>query len=343
MSHLVGSAETMIHLALVGCGRWGRNIARSLEGVRGGRLVACCDSVIDRARAIAEARKISWTPHFEEIVEDPTIDAVVIATPPAVHPLQARAALLSEKHVLVEKPFALSTWEACRLHRLASSAGRIVMAGHLLRYHPAVGVLHDLLAAGEIGRIERIVSQRHGPPKSEHGIGVWWTLAPHDLSLLLSLFPALPEIVGGHARWGGIPLAGPHHLCACLRFPEGIEATVDVSWLSPRKRRAVRIIGTGGTIEFDDGSDRLSVTGGRRAPWIVEFPQAQPLRRELQHFIDAIVEGIPPRSDGREAVRVTRLLEGVARLTGALGPEERQGRREWVRSAESSGFAAGGR
>ncbi len=333
----------MIHLALVGCGRWGRNIARSLEGVRGGRLAACCDSVIDRARALAEARKISWTPHFEEIVEDPTIDAVVIATPPATHPLQAGVALLSGKHVLVEKPFALSTREARRLHRLAASAGRIVMAGHLLRYHPAMAVLHDLLGGSEIGRIVRVASERHGPPKSEHGIGVWWTLAPHDLSLLLSLFPALPEIVGGSARWGEIPLAGPHHLRARLHFPEGIEATVDVSWLSPHKRRAVRIIGEGGTIEFDDGADRLSVARGGRAPWILEFPQARPLQRELQHFIDAIAEGIPPRSDGREAVRVTHLLEGVERAVGALRPEMRQGSREWERSAEFSGFAAGGR
>ena len=309
----------MVEVALVGCGRWGRNIARALARARGGRLAACCDPRPVLGRASFLGREVAYTPNFDEIVNDPSIDAVAIATPPALHHPQARMALLAGKHVFVEKPFSLSSAEAEELVRCGASEGRIVMAGHIVRYHPAVAVLRDLVAAGEIGKVTRIVAERVGPPRPSPPIGVWWTLAPHDLSLLLSLTRALPIGMAGIAERGALPVVPPHRVVARLHFPGGIEGIVHVSWLSPVKRRVTTIEGEGGTIRFDDGAGRLLLRKGKRSWREIPFSPEEPLQREIQHFVDAVRHETVPLSDGREALAVTRLLEGVAGVLAGRG------------------------
>ncbi|HEY5958079.1 MAG TPA: Gfo/Idh/MocA family oxidoreductase, partial [Polyangiaceae bacterium] len=171
-----------LRVAVVGVGRWGYNVARSLAKIDACSLVALVDTSLERLTEVsAELGIETVTEHFDDVLGD-AVDAVVIATPPESHARLARLALEAGKHVFVEKPLATSLADGLELERVAKGAHRVVMAGHLLRFHGGVAVLRRLMASGDLGRVEFLVSRRLGWRAADR-CGPWWSLAPHDLAV----------------------------------------------------------------------------------------------------------------------------------------------------------------
>ena len=312
-----------VGVAVVGCGRWGRHLVRVFDGL--GALRAVVDT--DRATA-AEMSARYAVPELDlpTAMADGAIDALVIATPAGLHGDLAEQALAAAKHVLVEKPLALDVATAEALCARAERAGRVLMAGHLLRYHPAFVSLHALAAAGTLGRLRQIDSSRMSLGRIRDQESVLWSFAPHDVSMILALTGQAPEAVTASpaAGAGGRPTG----VTATLRFAEGTHAQLRVSWLYPVKERRLVVIGERAMAVFDDGEPWPSKLvlyphlvdweDGRAQPLPaegqpVELVEREPLAAECAHFLTCVAEGTRPRTDGREAVSVLRVLEAVDR------------------------------
>ena len=314
-------------LALAGVGGWGRNVARSLCRLRGGELVAVCDS--DRAalaRLDGPPADIRRTGAFEEIVGDPSIDAVVVATPPDTHHRLARAALEAGKDVLVEKPLAVKPGDAADLLRVAEERGRILMVGHLLLYHPAIHRLETLLETGDLGDVRYLYTQRVNLGVVRSTENALWSLAPHDVALALALLREPPERVT--AQGAAYLRPGVEDVVFTqLFFPSGRMASLHVSWLDPHKERRLTVVGSRRMAVFDDmeATEKLRIYDhGVDVPdylpfgdalalrfgdvWIPSLDRGEPLVLECQHFVDRLHDRQPPRSDGRSGLEVVRVL-----------------------------------
>jgi len=325
--------DATVRLAVVGLGNWGKNVARSFAGASRCRLARLCDTqpgTAARQQAFfADARAGSC---FDEILADSSIDAVALATPAPCHFEMARAALLADKHVFVEKPLALLTAEAAELVDLADRRGRKLMVGHLLEYHPAIELMKQYIDRGELGTIHYMYCQRLNLGVVRQSENAFWSLAPHDVSVILHLFGAEPESVtasGSCFLQSGIEDV----VFANLRFADGRIAQVHVSWLDPNKERKMVVVGSRKMLVFDDmhpsekirvfnkGADRPEPADGLLAPITVRHGDIHiphlsgrpPLDIETQHFIDCILDNRTPQSDGRDGLRVVRVLEAVDR------------------------------
>ena len=319
-------SRSVVHLrtggprvAVIGCGQWGRNIVRNLAEL--GALGA----LVDRHPEIVEmliAKHGGAAMSFDEVLADPAIDAVAVAVPPTAHYAFAKAALEAGKHVYVEKPLTLHVGEAEELCRTADRLDRRLMVGHILQYHPAFLQLQKLVHDGVLGRLQYIYSNRANLGRICREEDIFWDLAPHDLSMILSLFgsePASVDCVGGYHLNRSIADVTTLH----LTFPEGQQAHVFVSWLYPIKEQKLVVVGDRGMAVFNDAaswSEKLQLfphrvewrdavpVPERGEPVNVIVDQGEPLRLELQHFLDCIRTGRPPRTDGPEAARVVRVL-----------------------------------
>lgn len=307
---------------VAGVGAWGRNHARVLAEL--GALVGVCDPSPEIAEAVAAAtgtRSLSW----EQALDDPAVDAVVIAAPAALHHKLAREALMADKNVLVEKPLALHPDEGRELAALADKTDRVLMVGHLMRHHPAFIGLEDLAAAGTLGQIRYIHSSRLNLGRFRSEESILWSFAPHDISMILALTGSEPvkvEAVGGWFLGPDVPDVSTTHLW----FADDVQAHIFVSWLHPVKEQRLVVVGTEGMAVLDDGlgwGSKLQIFD-HRVDWIdgqptpvraegrsIAIEPAEPLRVELTNFLRHVTDGTRPATDGAEGTRVLEVLRAA--------------------------------
>jgi len=268
----------------------------------------------------------------DEVLADPGLDGVVIATPAETHADLVRRSLLAGKDVFVEKPLCLSVREGEELAGLADSLGRILMVGHLLWYHPAVLRLKRLVDEGELGRIQYIYSNRLNLGKIRTEENILWSFAPHDVSVILGLVGEMPESIhaqGGnylHDRIADVTVS-------LLSFPSGVKSHIFVSWLHPFKEQKLVVVGDRKMAVFDDlEKERKLLLYPHSINWKGHLPVAskadaepvpldweEPLRAECLHFLECIRTRATPRTDAREGLRVLRVLQGCQEALEAGG------------------------
>ena len=313
------SLESLPGVAVAGCGHWGKNLVRNFHELNA--LAAVVDSEPAAAENFArryDVRALTW----EEMLRDRRILGVVVAAPAAAHAELSQQALAAGKHVFVEKPLALKVAEGQELAAKAKETGRIFMVGHLLRYHPAFLKLQDLVAEGRLGRIQYIYSNRLNLGKIRREENVFWSFAPHDISMILALAGEMPERVmatGACYLHKSIADTTTTHLA----FPNGVSAHVHVSWLHPFKEQKLVVVGDKGMATFDDGEPWagkllfyphiIHWRQGKPEPEnadaeAIAVEEAEPLRLECQHFLDCIAGRLTPRTDAEEGLRVLQVL-----------------------------------
>lgn len=314
-------------IAVAGCGHWGKNLVRTFGSL--GALTAISDPDPDTAKQVSGTASVPAMA-FEDILRDAAIDAVVIAAPAATHHSLAREALLAGKHVFVEKPLALEVEGAVDLCDLAMSQDRILMVGHLLQYHPAFVRLKELVEGGRLGRLRYLYSNRLNLGRFRREENILWSFAPHDISMILSLIGDEPEsvtAVGGWFLHEAIADVTTTH----LSFSGGERAHIFVSWLHPYKDHRVVVIGDRAMAVFDDSvpwslklrlfPHEIEWRHGVPAPVhadaeSIEIEEEEPLLIECRHFLESIQSGTQPRTDGREGLRVLKVLHAAEEAMG---------------------------
>jgi predicted dehydrogenase len=322
-----------VKVGLVGFGYWGPKLMRNFSEMPEADLDWCVDRDEARlARVRASYPGVRTSQNLAEML-DSDVEAVIIATPVRTHFQLARAALLAGKHVMVEKPLAATSAEAAELVELSDMVGVTLMVGHTFVYNPAVNVLRDMVASGEIGDIYYVDSARLNLGIFQRDINVIWDLAPHDLSILMHVLQAEPIAVSASGTASITP--GVHDVAYLeLRFPGDILAHVHVSWLDPCKVRRVTIVGSKKMVVCDDVATEEKVRiydKGVNRPFetdrFTEFPMSyryggvsippipfgEPLRLQCNHFTDCILNGTRPRTDGNAGLIVVRVLEQADR------------------------------
>jgi UDP-2-acetamido-3-amino-2,3-dideoxy-glucuronate N-acetyltransferase len=313
-------------LALVGAGDWGKNLARCFDALGALRVIVVPSA--GEAEALGGAFSLATiTTSIADVLADSAVRKVAIATPSSTHFELARAALHAGKDVFVEKPLSLQAGHASILTDLAEAAGRTLMVGHLLQYHPCVIELRALVAAGVLGKLLSISSNRLNLGKFRTDENALYSFAPHDVSLVLSLLEdQLPESV----RCVGTSYVKPgiaDSTMTILKFPNGALAQLQVSWLNPFKEQRLTVVGTHGMAVFDDGkpwSDKLvlyrgymskpgQAVGAQARGEPVPVSEAEPLLGECAHFLEACAQRSRPRTDGREGLRVLQVLDMAQR------------------------------
>lgn len=319
-----------VRVGVVGLGYWGPNLARNFNSLADAELVWCCDAseaARDRVSALLPGARMS--DRIEDLLEDESLDAVVLATPVPTHAELATRVLDAGKHCFVEKPLGQSVAEAERAIAAAERSGRILMVGHLLEYHPGVCRLKELVAAGELGEILYIYGNRLNLGKLRADENALWSLGAHDVSVLLHLVEEEPIEVS--ARGESYLRSEVEDVVFCfLRFPSGISAHLHLSWLDPHKERRFTVVGSkrmatlddmaieGKLTVYDKGFDEdtrsygeyITRSGDIFSPRV---PNVEPLRVECEHFLQSIQQGTPPRSDGSSGLRVVKVLELLQR------------------------------
>ncbi len=305
-------------IAVLGCGGWGKNITKTLARVHEVAAVADpSESARALASEIAPGARVASDPM--DLINDPSIDAVMIATPAETHHDLARAAMHAGKDVFVEKPITIDTDEAVKLRDLAGALDRILMVGHLLEYHPAILKLRELIDNGELGDIWYAVSNRTNLGKFRTFENALWSFAPHDISVLLRLIGEDPEQI---VCTGGDYLSKDiaDVTVTQMKFPGGARAHIFVSWLHPFKEQKLVVVGSKKMATFDDVARELVLheTGvdwqeGQPIPVKsdgvqVEYDTTAPLDLEVLHFVNAVRTHTQPLTDAHEGVRVLRIL-----------------------------------
>ena len=322
----------MIRIGQAGAGAWGKNLLRHFAGSGVAELVACCDSVPQVLKRTQEAYPdAEVTADFSRLLR-PDIDAVVIATPPAVHFEQCRAALEAGKDVFVEKPLVLDSAQGEQLRKLTRQNGRILMVGHIMMYHPAVLWLREHIANRELGEIYYLYATRVNLGRVRDIENAMWSFAPHDISMirfLLNEDPVRVSATGKSYLQPGIEDV----VFMTLHFAGRVMAHIHVSWLDPHKTRQLTVVGqkkmavfsdtdpVEKVVVFDKGVDaRLDYdtyagylalrTGDIVIP---KIDTAEPLKTEIDHFLSCVQTRTTPRSDVVDGLRVLRALEAGQR------------------------------
>ena len=312
----MATATRNVGVAVIGCGRWGKNLVRNFNEL--GVLSAVCDT-----DSVLLHKVETGTPmctDYRQLLTEPSVDGVAIATPSGTHYQIAKEFLLAGKDVMVEKPMALSVDEGMELVALAEEKGRVLLVGHLLEYHPAIVQLEKIVDAGKLGRINYISSTRLDFGNVQQGSDVLWTFAPHDIDTILLLVKRTPVSVattgGDYIEDGAIDVS-----MNTLDFGGGLKALLFLSWLYPYKERKLVVIGDKGMAVFDDvGKDKLTlypnIVAWRQGRPLTKMEDGQviavddiePLRLECQDFIHCIVSRDKPRVSTARAIQVLRLL-----------------------------------
>lgn len=319
-----------VGVAVIGCGYWGINHVRTVAADRGAELRWVCDtSEGARERALSRAPGARGAGDIDEVLGDPATDAVVIATPAVTHASLAARALEAGKHALVEKPIALSSSEAVRLRDLADQRSRVLAVGHLMLYHPAVELLGELLAGGELGELYYLYAARVNLGRLRTDENALWSFGPHDVSMIDYFLGEAPVSVS--ARGQSYLQPGIEDVVfVTLRFAGGQMAHIHLSWLDPRKERRLTVVCSRKMVEFDDvAAEKLRIydKGYDRPPAFTEFAEyltirhgdihiphvamGEPLAVEIRHFLQCVETGARPRTDGASAVRVVQVLEAA--------------------------------
>jgi predicted dehydrogenase len=315
-------------VGVVGLGYWGPNLARNFAGLPDAELTWLCDARPEvRERFGASFPQARTTADLDDLLADPALDAVVLATPVPSHAALAIRVLDAGKHCFVEKPLAQSVADAQAAVDAAERAGRTLMVGHLLQYHPGIVRLKSLVEGGELGEVRYIYGNRLNLGKLRADENALWSLGAHDVSVLLHLAGEEPYELS--ARGESYMNPGVEDVVfAFMRFPSGLAAHLHLSWLDPHKERRFTVVGASRMATFDDmavegkltvydkGFDEKVDTYGEYITrsgdiWSPVLPNAEPLRLECEHFIESIRTGTAPLSDGESGLRVVRVLEGL--------------------------------
>ncbi len=311
-------------------GYWGPNLARNFDRLPGAELRWICDG--------SEAARERWAPELpgarvasdlDELLDDADLDAVVVATHVPSHAVVARRVLEAGKHCFVEKPLASSVAEAETVVAAAAEAGRVLMVGHLLEYHPGVERLKAIADAGDLGDIHYVYSHRLNLGKIRADENALWSLGAHDVSMVLRLVGEEPEEL---SAWGESYMRkGVEDVVFCyMRFPSGVAAHLHLSWLDPHKERRLTVVGSKRMATFDDmaieqkltlydkGFDQDFSSYGEYIArsgdvWSPRVSNEEPLRIECLHFVERVLDGEKPRSGPHSGLRVVRVLEELQR------------------------------
>lgn len=318
------SGKASARVAVVGIGYWGKNLVRNFHEL--GALEILCDED-PSVEAIYKGRYegIRFESDYAKLLSDPSVDAVVLATPAVMHYKMAKAALEAGKDVLVEKPLAVDINHGEELVKLAESNGRILMVGHILRYHPAILKLKQLIKDGVLGKINYLYSNRLNIGKIRTEENILWSFAPHDISVILSLLDEMPA----HVACRGSACLNRDVADVTLshfQFPSGVQAHIFVSWLHPIKEQRLVVVGSEKMAVFDDTAEIKLALYPHKVEWKNRIPTAvkanaeavsldnhEPLRAECQHFLDCVETRTSPVSNGAEGLRVLRVLDACQR------------------------------
>ena len=322
--------NTPVSVGIAGYGYWGPNLARNFSALPDARLGAVCDSNPQRLEHLRNCHPAAGAyGDFTEMLHDARIDAVVVATPVHTHHSLAKAALLAGKHVLVEKPMATSADECRELMDIARREGLTLMVGHTYLYSEAVRKIFEIIESGDIGEVRYINCQRLNLGLFQQDINVAWDLAPHDLSIILRVMGGMPLAV--NCQGNCLVNPGIEDVTnVSLTFPGRRFATVQSSWLEPRKVRQMTFVGTRKMIVYDDlephGKIRIYDVRVDCPPHydtfaefqysyhygecrIPHLEQGEPLNRMCAHFIESIRNGTEPESGAAGGLEVVRILE----------------------------------
>ncbi|MGD9765249.1 MAG: Gfo/Idh/MocA family protein, partial [Candidatus Binatia bacterium] len=324
----------------IGLGYWGPNLLRAMREVPRAQVVALADSDGGRLPPqSAHGQELFVTRDYRELLGRPDVDAVIIAVPAALHARMVGEALEAGKHVLVEKPLAMTVADGAALVALAERNRRVLMVGHIFLYNAAVRRLKEYIASGELGDVLYLYAQRLNLGRVRQDVNALWNFGPHDVSILLYLLGAAPQNVSAR----GFAYLQPDLedvVFLTATFPGGVCAHVHISWLDPHKVRRMTVVGSRKMVVYDDASVDARIVlhdrGVDRVPTadspsdfgsFAEFQLAlrhgditipalkfpEPLQLECQHFVDCVTEGRTPLTDGRHALEVVRVLEAAQR------------------------------
>ena len=330
----------MINIGVIGYGYWGPNLVRNFAEVSGCRVHSVCDLRVERLGVIGSRYPgVKVTANPDDLINDPAVDAVVIATPVSSHFELAYKALSAGKHAFVEKPLTSTAEEAARLIELAQLRGLTLMVDHTFIYTGAVQKVRQLVHSGAVGDVYYFDSERINLGLFQHDVNVIWDLAVHDLSIMDYVLPTKPVAV---SATGMNHVYGAHENIAFLTlfFPGQTIAHIHVNWLAPVKLRRTLIGGSKRMIVYDDmdrsepvkvydkgiatqtGSDnvhRMLVDYRIGDMWAPHIDPTEALKVEAKHFIECIGSGERPTTDGEMGLRVVRILEAATRSLAARG------------------------
>ncbi len=327
-----------IGIAAIGCGYWGPNVIRNLADLPGFELVRICDADPLRLQSVAARHpRAAPTSDLSDVLHDPAVEAVYLATPVSTHFRLVADALRAGKHVLVEKPIATTVEEAEQLAGLARERGLTLMVGHTFVYSPPVRKVKELIDGGVVGEIYYIETTRVNLGLFQKDVSVLWDLAPHDLSILMYWLQAVPVRVSARGRsFHGEELEDVAFLT--VEFPDHLLTQIQVSWLAPSKLRRTSVIGRQKMVIYDDlepvekvkvfdrGVDRQPTSFGEyqltyRSGDILSprLDTTEPLRLECEHFLECILTGREPDSGARSGVDVVRVIEAAERSLRSNG------------------------
>lgn len=333
------SAPTPVKVGVVGFGYWGPNLVRNVHKLADAELVAVCDATPANLTKFATAYpEIPRCESLDDMLGTHDVDAVIVATSAPSHYPVAKAVLEAGKHCFVEKPLTLTSADAADLVRIADENDLVLMVGHLMVYHSAVNFIKDVIESGELGDVLYLYAQRLNLGKVRTEENAFWSLAPHDVSIVNYLLGEAPDSVSATGA-AYINKGVEDTVFATLHFASGRIANIHVSWLDPHKTRKFTIVGTRKMLVFDDmeatekiwiydkgvgapadamsyGEDLTLRFGEIKAPFL---KMEEPLSLEVQHFLDCCRSGERPRSSGRDGLEVVRVLEAVGESIAAGG------------------------
>jgi UDP-2-acetamido-3-amino-2,3-dideoxy-glucuronate N-acetyltransferase len=309
-----------LKIAHVGAGYWGKNILRNLFALEA--LHVICDVNPETLATFQKLYpKVKCTTDYHEILRDGSIAAVTIATPAATHFSLVREALLAGKDVFVEKPLALKPVEGEELAAIAREKNRILMVGHILRYHPAIEKMKELIDHGKLGRVGYVYSNRLNLGRVRKEENILWSFAPHDISVLIYLLNGPPEDV--NASGEVILQPGVHDVTlTVMKWTNGVMAHIYVSWLHPFKEHRLVVVGDKAMLVFDDTKDGNKLLLYDRGidfiqgqpvkrdneAEVIAYENKEPLRAEMEHFLECVQKRVQPKTDANEALAVLNIL-----------------------------------
>ena len=333
----------MINLAQIGIGYWGSNLMRVFGDLDGARLRVVCDLKVEKhSNLVKKHSDVQFIADYKSLLENPDIDAVIVATPAETHYAIAREFLTHGKHVFVEKPFVLDVAHAEELVELADSEGRVLMVGHLLLYHPAYVELMKRIRSKDFGDLHYVVAVRASLGQVRQNENVLWSFAPHDIALLLQIIDEKPARMTAMGQAFTQP--GIEDVCfLTMLFPSGRMGHIHTSWMFPRKVRLLTAVGSKQMIEVDDtrlsdkmiihqvGSEKFGLAGLNSSGYadryqyetitfkrgdtlLPHIDDTEPLKLECQHFVDCIRDKKEPLTSGRASLEVVRTLAAAQQI-----------------------------
>lgn len=324
-----------ITIGIIGCGHWGPNFIRNFSKIKNCDVKYASDLNAERLSHVKQVfPDIATTPHYLRILEDETIDAVVIATPAHTHYRLAKDALRHGKHVLVEKPITGRVREAEELIAIAEQKKRILMVGHTFKFNPGIRKLKSLIDSNTLGKVYYVYSRRTNLGPIRKDVNAMWDLAPHDISIFNYLLDDCPLFAA--AQGNKCLPHGLEDVCfITLAFPNKVLGHIHVSWLDPKKVREIVVVGSKKMAIFDDLNAQAPIIIYDKSVMQERFKQdyasfkefqmiikdgkavipkvkkEEPLKAECAHFIDCIRKGNVPLTDGRDGLEVLKVLIAI--------------------------------